>query len=462
MTPIDADVTGPPWIELAEGGTTPTAHGPLPWRRLLVAVTLVAVLVFIGVVVASALLARRTAEREAVNDALQITNVLAKVLQPVVDDELMSPDPATAAAARARMDPVVREQLLSAWVVRVKLWTPDGRIVYSDEPALIGETFDLSDKQDVFANPATKADVSSLDAPENRFERPAGQKLLEVYRPVWTPSGRPLLLETYARYDAVTARSTALWRGFGGITLTSLLLLLVAQAPLTWALVSRVRRNQAEREALLEQAVSASDQERQRIAATLHDSVVQELAASAFLVAGASARVRADGQRAASEQLDTAAEAIRSSIGGLRSLLVDIYPPSLHTAGLPAALRDLVAPLRSHDLRVELEVPDDVELADHHEALVFRVVQECLRNVVRHADAGTVRVVVIATADGGVRVDVVDDGVGFDPTSIVERTPEGHFGIRLMTDLARGQGARLRVRSAPGAGTHWRLEVPAP
>lgn len=446
------------WIDLTDAGPKPATDTPLNWARVVGTVILVAVLVFAGVAVAGALLARRTAEREAINDALQITNVLAEVLQPALEDDLLSPDPAAAAAARARLDPLVRDQLLSDWIVRVKIWTPDGRIVYSDDPRLVGQTFEIGDREGVFADPATRAEISDLDEPENRYERDMGQRLLEVYRPVWTPTGQPLLLETYARYDAVTARTTALWRGFGGITLTSLLLLVIAQAPLTWTLVSRVRRSRAERELLLEKAVSASDAERRRIAATLHDSAVQELAASAFLVAGASARLRAEGNDSSAQQLDTAAGAIRSSISGLRSLLVDIYPPSLRTAGLPAALRDLAAPLVAHDLQVTLEVPDDLELAEQAETLIYRTVQECLRNIVRHADASTVRIVVHVVGTL-VTVDVIDDGVGFDTATVVADPPEGHFGVRVMTDLARAEGARLRVRSTPGAGTHWRLEM---
>jgi signal transduction histidine kinase len=419
--------------------------------------------------------ARRAAEREAVNDALATTDVLAtSVLEPALEDAILAADPAAAAAAVARLDPVVRQRLLSPTIVRVKLWTPEGRIVYADDARLVGEVFPLGDEErDVLNHPSTEAEVTDLSQPENRFDRDLGGKLLEVYSPVWTPSGKLLLFETYSRYDAVTARTSQLWRGFGGITLSSLLLLLVAQAPLTWALVSRVRRAQADREAWLARAVSASEEERRRIAGTLHDGAVQELAASAFLVAGAADRARTSGDTDAAARLDIAADTVRSSIGGLRSLLVDIYPPSLRTAGLPAALRDLVAPMRSRDVEVRLDVPDALELPDATEALVFRVAQECLRNVTRHADASTVDVRltpgvgvgggVKAWADGEPLVlEVADDGTGFDAAAVLAEPPAGHFGVRVMADVAASSGATLLVRSVPGAGTCWRLEVPKP
>ncbi len=101
-------------------------------------------------------------------------------------------------------------------MIRVKVWSRDGEILWSDEPRLIGDVFSLGpEEQEVIEHPATRADVSDLDEPENRYERGNG-KLLEVYRPVWTPDGTPLLFETYARYDTVVARSGQLWRASPG------------------------------------------------------------------------------------------------------------------------------------------------------------------------------------------------------------------------------------------------------
>ena len=164
------------------------------------------------------------------------------------------------------MDLAVRPRLAGWGLVRVKIWDPQGRIVHSDAPALIGQIYTLGqDDLDVLAHPQTRADISNLQAPENRLERGRG-KLLQVYRPIWTPSGRPLLFETYAPYDTVTARTHQLWKGFGGVTLTSLLLLVVLLLPILWRLLDRLKRAQAQREALLQRAVDASTEERRRIA----------------------------------------------------------------------------------------------------------------------------------------------------------------------------------------------------
>jgi signal transduction histidine kinase len=363
-------------VSLASGRRPAVSGAPASLRRVVAWIALLAVAVFVGVAVVGGFAARRAAEDEAINDALQTTDTLAHaVIQPAMEDELLSLDPAVAGPARARMDDVVRTRVLGGAVARVKLWSQQGRIVYSDETRLIGETFPLGEEErDVLTTHTISAEISDLSKPENRYENHS-KRLLEVYRPVWTPGGQALLFEVDSPYEAVTARSDNLWRGFAGITLSSLLLLLLAQAPLTWALVTRVRRAQQQRVAALDRAVSASEAERRRIAATLHDGVVQELAASAFVVAGAADRARAAGDGPAAERLDGVAATVRGSIGGLRSLLVDIYPPTLRAAGLPAALADLVAPLRTRAVEVTLDVPAELELAPDVEDLLFRVAQ---------------------------------------------------------------------------------------
>jgi len=242
-----------------------------------------AIVVLCLVAIAGSIVSRRTAESQSVHEAAELTDVLgASVVQPVLTDA-MANNPAAASAA---LDGVVRSRVLSDSVVRVKVWTPQGRIIYSDESRLVGMSFPLDDSAlAVLATPQTRAEVSDLRAPENRFERSQG-KLLEVYRPVWTPSGAPLLFETYFRYDTVKDRASELWRGFVGIMLSSLGVIFVLLLPLVWTLFAKIRRGQAQREALMQRALDASLEERQRIAATLHDGAVQELAAASFAVAG--------------------------------------------------------------------------------------------------------------------------------------------------------------------------------
>jgi two-component system NarL family sensor kinase len=154
--------------------------------------------------------------------------------------------------------------------------------------------------------------------------------------------------------------------------------------------------------------------------------------------------------------LTEAAEGTRQGIRELRSLLVEIYPPELHRQGLGYAIRDLLAPCSRKGIETSLDLDGAGELSPEVEALFFRATQEALRNVIKHAGAQRVDVSV-AREDGRAILTVRDDGSGFDPSY----QPEGHFGLRLLRDLAQEAGGDLRVESAAGHGSIIRVEAPS-
>jgi signal transduction histidine kinase len=101
---------------------------------------------------------------------------------------------------------------------------------------------------------------------------------------------------------------------------------------------------------------------------------------------------------------------------------------------------------------------DSPGLSETEERLVYRVVQECLRNAATHA-APCTATVLLRREEAVMVLDVLDDGPGFDPSALGEPRP-GHLGVRVLSDLATEAGATLHVASAPGRGTHWRLAIP--
>lgn len=460
--PLEASTSpaeGPAWITLSDASRgTATESAPVNRRRVLASIIFGAIAVLVLVAVSGSLAARRLAEKESVHDAAQKTGTLADtVVQPALQNGLATGDP----AAFKAMNKAIHTHVLDGSTVRVKIWTPEGKIVYSDEPRLLNKTFPLGDEErDVFTHPTTRAEISDLGADENTFERGKGQ-LLEVYRPVWMPNGDPLLFETYSQYDGVTGRAQQLWRGFAGITVSSLLAVIVLMVPIVWRLLGRVRQSQEQREALLERAVEASTDERRRIAGTLHDGVVQELAGASFVVSSAAARASAIGQDELAAHLRDAAATVRRGITGMRSLLVDIYPPSLETSGLLVALEDLTSSLQSRDIHVVLNLsPEAVEDLDPaSERLIYRVAHECLLNAMRHSLADRVTVTLSRETDA-TTLEISDDGVGFDPAAAYEHRSDGHFGLRVLVDVAREAGADLLLAAAPGQGTRWLLRVP--
>jgi signal transduction histidine kinase len=413
----------------------------------------VAVLV-VGVVTAVA--SRRVGQREAIVDARSRTLIAAQgVVEPAVTDGLLTGQ----ADAVAKVDAVVRQSLRDRSLVRVKIWNREGVIVYSDEARLEGSRYVLGEEElSALDHGVIEAEVSNLSKPENRFEKPFG-KLLEVYLPLRTPNGQRLLFEAYYRYDAVSSSGARIWRSFAPVSIGALVALELVQVPFAWSMARRLRDRQREREHLLQRALDASDDERRRIAADLHDGVVQDLAGVAYSLAG-SARKGVDPPVA--ELFDRSAAEVRESIKTLRSLLVDIYPPTLADAGLESALGDLLAAARTRGVETSLDVGDGLDdLPEPVARLLYRAAQEGIRNVITHARATRVDVRV-ARDDGKAVLTVSDDGTGFDPAVLAERAKQGHVGLRGIGDLAARDGGRLDVRSTPGAGTTLELEVSLP
>ncbi len=404
---------------------------------------------------ATSVASRRVGEREAVTDARTTTLVKAQgLVEPLVTDGLLTGEPVAVAAIAT----VVKRDVLDRSLVRVKIWTESGVIVYSDEARLQGSTYPLGDEEvSAIREGRIAADVSDLAKPENRYER-SYPKLLEVYLPIRTPSGERLLFEAYFRYDAVSASGTRVWRSFAPISLGALVVLELLQRPLAGSLAIRLRQRQREREELLRRALDASDVERRRIAGDLHDGVVQDLAGVAFSLSAA-ART-SDPDPASADLLEGAATSIRAAITGLRSLLLDLYPPELADLGLAAALADLTTSAIAPGVSASLDtaglnesIPRDVS------TVLYRTAREALRNVAVHAQASVVTVRAGSDAERAWVV-VSDDGVGFDPGTASVRAAPGHMGLRSMADLVHAANGQFSIDSRRGGGTTVRIEVP--
>ncbi|MEA2213231.1 MAG: two-component system, NarL family, sensor kinase [Solirubrobacteraceae bacterium] len=400
---------------------------------------------------------RRSATAGAIGQAKELTLLAGRgIAEPLITPGALRGAP----EALARIDRVVHRRILDRTpIVRVKIWDAHGRIVYSDAPQLVGSAFPLgASEREVLRNGGVEADASDLNRPENRYDR-RFTRLVEVYVGIHGPGGTRLLYEDYERSSTISASSRRQWAGLLPALVGALLVLYLIQVPLAYSLARRLRTRQREREELLRRAIEASDLERRRIAADLHDSAVQRLAgvslslaasAAGSGVAGAGTTMRATITQAASETRETIRE--------LRTLLVDIYPPTLQRSGLRAALNDLIAPLRAAGVGVSLRVPEAPNLPDDIEALFYRVAQEATRNAKNHSEASEVEIWVERQANQAI-LSVVDNGRGFSTQGEDDRGPHGHFGLRLIRDLVDHAGGRLAVISAPGDGTSVRVTV---
>jgi signal transduction histidine kinase len=405
--------------------------------------------VVLVVVVAGTLqLSREAADREAIADARATTTLLARsVAEPAIPRGLVDLDP----DAVDRFDDTVLSRLLVGDVQRIKIWRSDGKIVYSDEVELIGNTYALGEEElEVLEGGGSDAEISDLGRFENRFEKDLGG-LLEVYTRVGSPEGQPLLFEAYFSATDIAERREEVFEAFQPIVFGGPLVLVAVTTPLLWVLTRRVERSARDRERLLEAAADASESERRRIARDLHDGVVQDLAGTSFALSAAVRDPATPPQVA--ERLASMSGSLRSSLRSLRSLLVEIYPPDLGVDGLASALEDLVAPLTGAGVAASVEVAGAEHASEESVRLVWRVAQEAVRNATRHANAEHLCVRVRMQGDQ-LALDVTDDGDGFEP-----QQHSGGIGLRGLRDLIREAGGRLDVRSSTGQGTTVHLEV---
>lgn len=379
----------------------------------------------------------------------------AQLVEATVDNGLLTGRPEAVTA----VDDVVVGRILSDSIVRVKIWSAGGRVLYSDDPAEIGHRYALSEEQRrLLRVGGAQVEVSDLSRPENALDRQAG-RLIEAYTRIRTPSGTPMLFEIYQRFGSVTADARRLLKALAPPLLGAIALILIVQAPLFWSLTRRLQRSHEQREGLLANAVTSSRRERRRVASYLHDGPVQELAGLAFSLAPVADGAESRGADADAAVVRNVIDRLRGTVRDLRALLVDLHPPILAAAGLEAALRDLISPLAARGTSAELRVDGHDRLDPDTQALVYRVAQEAVRNVIAYADATTVEVEV-DVEDSTARLLVADDGRGFAPEVRERRRLEGHLGLSLVEELARQAGGRLTVDSRDGAGTRVRLEVP--
>jgi len=429
--------------------------GPAGLRNLRGAVgasVLFSALSLVGLGIGWAWLFHRTSQNSALEDAGSYGALAGRAaLAPFITDKLLTGDEA-ALQDVARAGQALIEQ---GSAKHVKVWSASGKVLWSDEKPLIGQTFAFDDEEKkLLGTRNVLASVSSLDEDENKFEIGEGEKtLLQVYFGWTTTAGTPMIVETYYPTSLVNDRAAAQRQDFLPLLLGGLALLVVAQLPVGLALTHRLRKLQTEREHLLERVIASSDIERRRIAAEVHDGAVQELIGITFSLSAAAE----ESDPPMSERLDGLAVATRHTVRSLRSLLNSIYPVEVPERGWAAGLDDTIAALRQRGVAVNVKVPE-LRLSPANELLLLRVGREALRNVDAHAHASQVDITMTKNGSA-VTLMVADNGVGFDREMAASQRQVGHLGLQLLHDLSEDMGAVLVVDSKPGSGTTVHLEL---
>lgn len=211
---------------------------------------------------------------------------------------------------------------------------------------------------------------------------------------------------------------------------------------------------EAELEALMRRTIEAQEEERRRVATEIHDGVTQQMVSIWYRLHAALRALRIDPDRAEAE-LTRARELVDEALDEARAAIYDLRPSILDDLGLVPSLRTLAA-RQLQGAGVELDLPDELSLPPHHEVALYRIAQEAITNVRKHAGASRVRLA-LREEEGAIVLEVEDDGRGFDPGV----APGGvSFGLTGMRERASLAGGELWVTSEPGRGTRLEVRIP--
>jgi signal transduction histidine kinase len=221
---------------------------------------------------------------------------------------------------------------------------------------------------------------------------------------------------------------------------------------------AQLRDREAALARLYEKVVSAQEEERKRIARELHDDTSQSLAALVMAIDGALAAIKAG----YTPRLEEAKALAVRTIEEVHRMILDLRPSVLDDLGLQSAIRwyaDRHLASRGLSVRCEFDAADRRYPAAFETAL-FRVCQEAMSNIARHAQAESV-LIQLSESEGEICIEIEDDGRGFDPGK-VSHADRRHFGLMGIEERVEILGGKVSIESTPGQGTRIRLQVPLP
>lgn len=386
-------------------------------------------------------LARHLASREA---EARTQNFVDLYAAPMLDE------PTRTEFVGSDLEEALTVRLGDESILHAAVYDQNGRVIWSAEEQAVGTTEDLGPEvEPLFQTGAAYSHYSDRIHADPQGEN-ADTSVLEVYAGGTAMDGEPFVMEWYwpttelaNSEDTVLARLLTL--SVGGLLLFQLMVL-----PLT---LSTARRVEIERTRLTQHVVNASRLERRRLSEDLHDGVAQDLAAIGYVLPIMS-REMPEGSPGQA-MLSQVREMVQSNISLVRGLIADIRPLDVRGDGFREVLDGLVLRVRDRGVETTLTVSGDVgPLSVSSRALIYRVVREGLRNVVRHSGATHAWVDIERNAPH-VHVTVRDNGTGLSDSLEPHASPEDtdpHFGLELLREALSDVDGTLDLRSVPEGG----------
>ena len=419
-------------------------------------------------------------ETSAIN---RTTSVTALYVESFVAPRLQSlaTNPSLSQSELASLERLLTDSPLGRKIVSVRIWSPDGRVLYSPVPGLIGRQFDMSGDRGEAARGAVTGDISDLSDPENVYEQQRWSHLIEIYLPVRASGSERIIAvaELYQLPDEVEAEVNRdrliAWALVAGATVLAYLALVrvVRQGSDTIVRQEGELRGQVrELSTLLDQNARLHDRirqaaarttaltelERRRIGSDLHDGPSQTLAFAMLRLDAVEGRLEAAGQ-GGDANLGAVRGALQEALVDMRIIAAGLRSPELERAKPAEIVKRAVA---DHERRAGTRaavnvrgIPTRAPLAT--KIALYRILSEALSNAARHGGSAGVEVRATDSGDGYLSVEVSDKGPGFDSK---RKQRAGHLGLAGMRERAELLGGRFELETAPGAGTRVRVFLP--
>ena len=371
-------------------------------------------------------------------------------------------------------------------IVVIKIWAPDGRVLYANNPALVGRQFPVKPVlASAFAG-LVHAHISDLTDPENEVERQRWHRLVETYAPVRAANTGEIVAvaEFYQTMDHLTqdlrAARLRSWLFVGSVTVLMILLLAALVRRTSNTIVEQqtaLREKVAQLVALLaqneqlrqraqraaERATALNERFLHKIAADLHDGPGQGIALALMRMeplADTCGNCLAPiaKERSVGDEFRSLNSALQFALDDLRGISQGLHLPELEQLFLAETVQRAVRDYERKSGRTVVLNLDDVpkEAPLPVKITLFRVLQESLANGFRHAN-GADQCVNLTWRDGQLVVEIIDHGPGFDPQS---EFAAGHIGLAGMRERVEILGGTFRMQSAPGKGTLIRASLP--
>jgi signal transduction histidine kinase len=390
------------------------------------------------------------------------------------------------AADRAALDQLFIDTPLGEKIASLKIWRRDGRVLYSNNKALIGRTFPIDDGLRVALAGDVHSEMSDLSGVENEFERGKWSQLIETYAPLHADGAGNVIAaaEFYHSTDQLARESRA-------AQVQSWLMLITTVAVMYLLLFALVRRGS---KTILEQQGELNDKVTQLTALVtqndqLHDKVRRAAARTAALNEVFLRRISADlhdgpgqdmglalmqfesigdtcmvcpgishGPFSSTEEFRVIRTSLQSAMADLRAISAGLQLPEIDRLSITEiaarAIRDYE---RKTGATVTLNsVNGQAPASLSVKITLYRLLQESLTNSFRHAN-GAAQHVEAKAADGRLTVEVSDRGTGFNPAAII---PEGHLGLVGMRERVEILGGSFDLQSTVGQGTTIRVTLP--